>query len=408
MASSTNRPPQQVATPIRPSGESGSASGAVKTPAAARITRPGRAKKPLMTLSSNTAPSRAPRPASSRVSSGSPAVGSGEAESTGAGAGVATPEKSEKSPRVRHSDSFVGRAFVCRFARPPAIHSWILATETGPYSLPSAPRMKNIVLPPYRRFRRGQRWRRLLLAGFLADASAHRLDRLFVVNLRALLRGAVDPAHLVGGGPLHAQVGLPAVGRERAVGQRGQDTAAGLDGVRAVAEFAVRRDRGDVTECRIDARAGVPRRDLAHAGGVDHDHAGGRDEEFPLRRGVPALVVRLAHLLRELDAFADEAVDEGGLADAGRAEQRNRAAGQQVGRERLEAAAGLGADDEDRDVGRDGGDFRGERRRVVVDVRFVQDHDGLRPAGPRGGEVALEAVQVVVAVEGADEEHGVG
>src|SRR5258708_305998 len=78
----------------------------------------------------------------------------------GAGAGVAAPgagANSAKSPRGFHSDAPSRPALGCRLARPPLIHSWILAVATGPYSFPSAPRMVNIVATVWSGAGQGQR-----------------------------------------------------------------------------------------------------------------------------------------------------------------------------------------------------------------------------------------------------------
>ena len=178
--------------------------------------------------------------------------------------------------------------------------------------------------------------------------------------------------------------------------------------MRAVAKPAAAGEGSQVAEGGIDARGGIPRLDLAHAGRVDHDKAARGDEQLALRGGVPALAVGGAHLLRVLQVFADQPVDQGGLADARRAEQGDGGAGREVRREGLQAAARLGADDKHRHVGCDGGDPGFQVRRVILgEVRLVQQDDRLGAARPRGGQVALEAVQVVVAVERADKEHGV-
>ena len=94
-----------------------------------------------------------------------------------------------------------------------------------------------------------------------------------------------------------ALVALPASKRQRAVGEGGLEGAAGLDRVAAIAKTALAGQCNDISKRGLNAGLGGPRLDFAHAGGIDHDDAVGRDEQFALRGGVATLAVDLPHRL---------------------------------------------------------------------------------------------------------------
>ncbi len=112
-----------------------------------------------------------------------------------------------------------------------------------------------------------------------------------------LLGGPIGAANFVGGRAVESLVALPASKRQRAVREGRLQGAAGLDRVAAIAETALAGQRDDISKRGLNAGLGGPRLDFAHAGGIDHDDAVGRDEQFALRGGVATLAVDLPHRL---------------------------------------------------------------------------------------------------------------
>src|SRR6266536_2623272 len=99
----------------------------------------------------------------------------------------------------------------------------------------------------------------------------------------------------------------------------------------AVAREALGRERavGDRAEGALERLFVGPELELPHAGRVDQKRPGRKRDELAMgRRVAPAAVG--ADLGREKQLAPGEAVDERGLADTGRSEQRDRPAGDKM------------------------------------------------------------------------------
>ena len=95
------------------------------------------------------------------------------------------------------------------------------------------------------------------------------------------------------------------------------------------------------------------------------------------------------------------------LADAGGAQERDRAAGREPRHERLQPLARLGRDREHRDAGGDGLDLGAAGVEVRAQVGLVEQHDREGPALPGEDERPLDPPRVEVPVEAHHEEDGV-
>jgi hypothetical protein len=122
---------------------------------------------------------------------------------------------------------------------------------------------------------------------------------------------------------------------------------------------------------------------------------------------VPAFADRLAHFPGLLAVKPEQAVDDGRLADAGRADKGNGLAGTDVGPDRVEPGTGLRADLKDFDHQFDRPELHHCGRRVGADVGFVQDDDRGGAAAEHGRDVAFDAARVEIPVEPGDEEDSV-
>src|SRR3954454_12649759 len=200
---------------------------------------------------------------------------------------------------------------------------------------------------------------------------------------------------------------LQTLRRQRATHGRGLDGAAGLPLMLAVAEAALLPQLFDLREGRLDPLVPFPELDLAQARRIDEQAAAGGQEQLAVRGGVPAAVVPLAHLARALGVAAEKTVDERRLADARGAEEAHGPARHEVGRELLAILSSQGAHAVD-------GYPQGDRLLlqqaglgVRAAVELVEDDHGLGTAVPGGGEIALDAAGIEVAVEAGDEEDRV-
>ena len=168
------------------------------------------------------------------------------------------------------------------------------------------------------------------------------------------------------------------------------DRAVRLGLVTAIAEAARRGEGGDLVVGRGDAVCGVPQRELPQARGVDEKRPRREREELAVRRRVAAAPVRVTDLAGRLAHLAEQGVDERRLPGAGGAEEGCRRAGDEQGRQVVEAVARHRAHGDD---GGAAGDLAGSREsglRVGHEVRFRQD-DGRRHARLAcEGEEALE------------------
>jgi hypothetical protein len=103
----------------------------------------------------------------------------------------------------------------------------------------------------------------------------------------------------------------------------------------------------------------------------------------------------------------EEGVDERRLADARRPEDDGRATVREVVRKVAEVVAGQRAEDDDRHAGRDRRDRHEAALQIDRDIGLVEDDDGLDPARPGDGQVALETSHVEIVVEAGDDERDV-
>ena len=124
-----------------------------------------------------------------------------------------------------------------------------------------------------------------------------------------------------------------------------------------------------------------------------------RDHQLAHRGRVPAALVVGTDLVRCLALPAQERVDEGRLADARRAEQGDRLARLEQGRQRLDADAVAGADGAHGHARRDCRHLGDAAGNVRAQVGLVEHDDRLGAARPGQGQVALEPAQVEVVVE---------
>ena len=113
------------------------------------------------------------------------------------------------------------------------------------------------------------------------------------------------------------------------------------------------------------------------------------------------------HGLRGLARVREEAIDEGGFADAGGAEQGYGLPREAVGSELVEAVSAESADSVDGDAGSHLFHGADAGRWVGAEVEFVEDDDRRGAALPGRGEVALDAAGAEVVVEAGDEEGAV-
>ena len=120
-----------------------------------------------------------------------------------------------------------------------------------------------------------------------------------------------------------------------------------------------------------------------------------------------AALVVVAGLAHELALLAEEPVDDGRLADAGRSQEGDRPPWLEVGLERLAPEPGHGAGDLDGHADGDLGDPLEDGLEVLPQVRLAEHDHGLRAARPGRAEVALQAAHVEVAGERLDDEDGV-
>ncbi len=145
---------------------------------------------------------------------------------------------------------------------------------------------------------------------------------------------------------------------------------------------------------------------FAHPRSIDQ-HAFVAQEDHLARRGgvLPAVVV-FAHRLHAKGCVGDP-IDDGGLADTGRAHKRSRSSPRQISSHSFDAS--LLQRTQQVHWSSQSNDFhlRGKRGGVRTEVRFIeQDH---RPcaAVPHNSQIALNAPQIELAIQRAHHKHGV-
>src|SRR5207253_10052216 len=139
---------------------------------------------------------------------------------------------------------------------------------------------------------------------------AARLSRPFLLQTR-------ERRELV----LQFQIALEPFRRDLSLRNRGLHRAARLDAMLAVGEVASGSERVDFVERFAHALAGIPQLQLAHARRIDHQSSIRQHHELTMRRRVTPARIGGAYFARLLNVRADEAIDDGALADAGRTEQ---------------------------------------------------------------------------------------
>ena len=177
--------------------------------------------------------------------------------------------------------------------------------------------------------------------------------------------------------------------------------------VSAVPEPAPRGQRPDVVERVVERVRILPQLQLAHARRVDEQAPVGQENQLALRRRVPAAAVAAPHLRGPLSFVAQQVVDDGRLADAGRADEGAGPSRREMLPQGLDPAGAQGLDDVQGGLG---GQGRGGGAAVVAvgaEVGLVEHEHRRGAAVPNGHEIALDAPEVEVAVEAAHQEHGV-
>ena len=171
----------------------------------------------------------------------------------------------------------------------------------------------------------------------------------------------------------------------------------------AVAEPAAPGDRldlgGDFGERRGHPRLGVPQRQLAHPRRVEDQRPGRQQDQLAMGGGVPAVRVSLADVLGGHPLGAGQRIDQGGLADARRAQQHRGPAGRQEVAELRQPLAGAHRHRQHRRPGGDGEDLGGQALDVVAGVGLGQQEHRPRPALQRGGQVAFQPARVEIGVQ---------
>jgi len=202
---------------------------------------------------------------------------------------------------------------------------------------------------------------------------------------------------------LEFEVAGEACSIEFARGDGGLDCAARLALVAAIAEAALLGERGDVGEAGVDSARVLDQAELAHTGCVDENPAAGQHDKLTACGRVAAAAI-LTQRFGALDLATQKAVDERGLADARRADEGDSGAPAEVGAQGVSAVTRPGAYEHGRHA--EGDRVDSLRQRVdPAEVDFVEDDDRRGAAVPNGGEVALEAAQIEVAVGRGDDEE---
>ena len=183
----------------------------------------------------------------------------------------------------------------------------------------------------------------------------------------------------------------------------------------AVAEAAVLGEGLDVVEAGfevLDGLVGVgPELHFAQAGQVHEKPVVGHAEELAGGGGVAAAAVGIANGAGGLALVAEQAVENGGLADAAGADEGRGLIGRELPGQRVQIFVGLGADGQYGD-GRaerlDGGyDFGQVEIERGGEVGLVEQDDGACAAFVGHNQETFNATRVIVAVEAADDEQDV-
>lgn len=193
-------------------------------------------------------------------------------------------------------------------------------------------------------------------------------------------------------------------GIQRAGVEGGADGAGGFVLVAAVGEFALGGEGVDVGEGVDEGVGGFAECEAAETGGVDDEAAGGGADEVAEGGAVATFVVEFAGFHHVLDVGVGECVDEGGLADAGGTEDDGGGSGGEVMADGVEGGGRFDADGVEGGVAGDGAGLVEEGLGVFAEVGFGEEDDGACAGFAGEGEVAFEAAEVEVFVEGGAEE----
>src|SRR6185503_507493 len=158
----------------------------------------------------------------------------------------------------------------------------------------------------------------------------------------------------------------------------------------AVPESALASAGGNLLERLPDAILGVPHLEFPHPRRVDDHAATWHHQHLPVHAGVPPTGVPVADLAGGKGLRADESIHERGLPRPGWAEDSERYALTQVGREGVEPDPGGRAHGVNRNVTGDRRNLSDVACDVLCQVVFVEDHDWRNVALPGEGDVTLD------------------
>src|SRR3989442_6464088 len=164
--------------------------------------------------------------------------------------------------------------------------------------------------------------------------------------------------------PLQLAVTGKATRIERPVLQRRNDSTIGFALMPAIGKPAAECQLLDVEENLSKGFRPGPQLDLPQARCVDDEAAAGHLQELAMTGRVAPLAT-FVHIGRPQHLLAEQAIDQGGFADAGRSHQHRGLSPGQIEADGLDPGAGHAADGDHRHTGRDRLQFHLERVRVV-------------------------------------------
>src|SRR5579863_5810502 len=149
----------------------------------------------------------------------------------------------------------------------------------------------------------------LLISGLIValDPPEHNLQLLLLLVRRQRVREEFVTPGLACQFP----VTLPALGRDRAVGQGRSYGATAFAGMRTVAIAAVRCQCRNLVEGAVHAAGSRPELQFAHARRIDERATLFQCDQFPMGGGMTAAAVRHAHFLRPQALLAQNAIRDG-------------------------------------------------------------------------------------------------
>ncbi len=177
------------------------------------------------------------------------------------------------------------------------------------------------------------------------------------------------------------------------------DGAAWFTMVAAIAEATLSGESLNILEGILDTLLDIPELNLTHSRSINDQCTVIEADQFAMASGMLSAVVDFANLPNLLAFVTEQLIEDCRFTDAGGADERDGAAGQEPLPEMVDPLVAQGADRMTGNLGGNGFDLSEACRQVVAEIGLGEEDNGSGAALPGDRKVAFEPAWIEVLIE---------